>query len=138
MNGFVSTLDDARDAVESARLPRRQSQLHLINIRQQIVRNYADSEYSLVALSESLQLSRRYVQRVLAMHHLTFTELLGQIRLAVAAELLVKMDARKRLSQLATECGYKTQSSFNRAFKQHYQVTPRAYRSQRLSEMRSA
>jgi AraC-like DNA-binding protein len=58
----------------------------------------------------------------------TFTEWMVRYRVDRAKTLLRRTD--KSLIQIALECGFGDQSYFNRVFKRHTGVTPRAYREQ--------
>jgi AraC-like DNA-binding protein len=58
----------------------------------------------------------------------TFTEWMVRYRVDRAKTLLRRTD--KCLIQIALECGFGDQSYFNRVFKRHTSVTPRAYREQ--------
>jgi transcriptional regulator GlxA family with amidase domain len=56
----------------------------------------------------------------------TFTDLMAQIRVDRAKELLRRTD--KSLVQIAMECGFGDQSYFSRVFKRYAGASPNAYR----------
>lgn len=49
-----------------------------------------------------------------------------RVRLAKAAERLLKTDAR--VSEIAADCGFSDSNYFSRQFRKHYNCSPRAYR----------
>ncbi len=93
-------------------------------------------EYMRMHLAESL--TREEVARVAAMSsahfsrlfkkHLgrTFVDILNQIRVDRARELLARTD--KDLALLALECGFRDQSYFTKVFHRYTGMTPKAYR----------
>jgi AraC-like DNA-binding protein len=58
----------------------------------------------------------------------TFTELLRQVRINLACELL--RDSERGLAEIAQICGFCDQSYFTRVFQEVKQVTPRHFREQ--------
>ncbi|MBI5831423.1 MAG: helix-turn-helix transcriptional regulator [Armatimonadetes bacterium] len=65
----------------------------------------------------------------------TFTELVTQLRVDYAAELLARTD--KPVGLVALECGFADQSYFTKVFRRAKGLTPRAYR-QRADAMQAA
>ncbi|MBY4675179.1 AraC family transcriptional regulator [Marinobacterium arenosum] len=95
---------------------------------------YGNAEFSLTRLAIQLHLSRRYVQRILARHGTSFSDYLRTVRLEAAAVQLSHAQPPLKLAQLAEDCGFRSQSSFNRAFKRHFGLTPRAYHAEVVAQ----
>ena len=62
-----------------------------------------------------------------------FNDYVNQIRVSNACRKLSESDAA--ISQISEEVGFSTVRTFNRAFSKHVGMTPREYRSRRLSNV---
>jgi AraC-like DNA-binding protein len=78
-----------------------------------------------MCLSES-QFSRTFTK---LNHGISFRRERTRVRLQVAAALLAT--TTRRVSDTAAEVGYSDRSTFDRAFRQHYGITPVQYRTRR-------
>jgi len=76
--------------------------------------------------AETLGMSRRSLQRGLAAHGISYTDLLAHVRLRRAAEWLERTD--KPVVEIALDLGYADASNFTRAFRRQTGVSPSAFR----------
>ena len=78
-------------------------------------------------LAQMLHLSRRHLNRVLRQcYGMSFREKMLQSRMEGAGWLLLTTD--KKISEIGTMVGYVAESSFFKAFRTYYKMTPQAYR----------
>ena len=70
------------------------------------------------------QLSRVFSERL----HMGFNEYLNALRVDYARELLRETDLP--ITQLAFECGFESQRTFNRAFREQTGQSPRQFRKE--------
>ncbi|WP_456392877.1 AraC family transcriptional regulator [Nitratifractor sp.] len=95
---------------------------------------HIDTEIRIEELAEELGVSRFHLQRI-------FRETFGSslyrrvstIRLEKAANLLL-VNAGSTVSEIALQCGYSSQSSFIKAFRQRFGMTPGAWRREGYRE----
>ena len=88
---------------------------------------------SLEDFAKGLGVCPRQAQRIIADYYgSTFKKLRQEARLAKASILLEAGDLS--IEQVAQQCGYASVTSFNKAFKQKYGVTPKMYQSQLNAE----
>ena len=81
---------------------------------------------SLEDFAKKLGVCPRQAERIIAdAYGLTFKKLRAQARMAKAAALLES--GVMTVEQCAQACGYASVTSFNKAFKQKYQITPKNY-----------
>lgn len=81
---------------------------------------------SLEDFAKGLGVCPRQAQRIIADYYgSTFKKLRQEARLAKAVTLLEAGDLS--IEQVAQQCGYASVTSFNKAFKQKYEVTPKIY-----------
>lgn len=83
-------------------------------------------------IAAHLSMHKRTLQRRLANEGITYEKLLTAERQLMARNYL--MEPNLKLSQIAGLLGYSEQSAFNRACRDWYDATPRAYRSQLLNQ----
>lgn len=80
-------------------------------------------------LAKSMNLSKRQLARVLQKHYgMGFRQKLICARMDHAAWLLRTTD--KRISRIAENVGYVSESAFFQVFRRHFQMTPQQYRAQ--------
>ncbi|MDE5994257.1 MAG: AraC family transcriptional regulator [Oscillospiraceae bacterium] len=85
---------------------------------------------SLEDFAKGLGVCPRQAQRIIADYYgSTFKKLRQEARLAKASILLEAGDLS--IEQVAQQCGYASLTSFNKAFKQKYTVTPKKYQMQK-------
>ena len=99
---------------------------------QRIVRfctaNMSDPELSMAKLSAAIGLSRSQISRLMSQHMETsFPEFIHSIRINQSRELLIYTD--KTITDIAFECGFMSQRSFNRVFREVVGMTPSEYRA---------
>lgn len=97
------------------------------------IRNYMHANYykqlSLKELAEELHFSQGYLSRYIKQNlGMSFLEYLNNIRLFHAVDDLLYTD--KRIIEVAVDNGYPTATSFNKAFKNCYSMTPTEYRTE--------
>lgn len=98
-----------------------------------IEQNYSNSEISMRVIADHFGISERSVSRVLKKStNKTYKEYLNQIRLEQACRLLLEtnLDVRTIIKQV----GYYDVSSFNRLFRQAFNMTPVEFRNKHMEE----
>lgn len=99
-----------------------------------IQNRYADTELSLVTLSESLHISPNYLSALIRKHTGdTFINLLTAKRLDTAKELL--QCTRLKVMEIAERCGYTDQHYFSYCFKKRFGISPLTLRRQQSGEV---
>ncbi|MCO7223750.1 AraC family transcriptional regulator [Pleionea sp. CnH1-48] len=95
---------------------------------------YLNSELSLKQLAEHLQLNAKKVSHILnSRFDKTFYAFVNEYRIEAVKRCLENPDKRfDKLEGIAYDCGFKSSSTFNRLFKQYENMTPKAYREQKL------
>ena len=83
-------------------------------------------------IASHLSMHKRTLQRRLAREGVTYEQLLNEERIKMARQYL--MEPNLKLSQIAGLLGYSEQSAFNRACRDWFDLTPRAYRQQLLGQ----
>jgi AraC family transcriptional regulator len=90
--------------------------------------NYIDSAINLDIISKDIGISKFYLHRIFKDEFgANIYETIKSIRLQKAANLLIT-NHNSTISQVAALCGYGTQTSFIRAFKEHFAMTPKQWR----------
>ncbi len=95
-----------------------------------IDRSLTDPDLTLDRLAAQVHMSRRQLQREFSHHNTNFTSYLSSKRLKLVAEHLRQAARLQRvpaISELAYMAGFGDISHFNRAFRQRYGKSPRAY-----------
>ena len=95
-------------------------------VRIQIESLLPDGQAHIGAVAESLGMSARTLQRVLAGDGMRFSDVLAETRMRRAAAWL--NDSDKRIMEIALELGYTDPANFTRAFRRHTGVPPEAFR----------
>lgn len=101
----------------------------IANYTMNYIYNYIDTDINIDELASKFELSRVYFQKL-------FKEQIGKniyeaikdIRLYKASNLLLT-NKSSTTKQIANMCGYSSQTSFIRAFKQRFNQTPKEWRS---------
>ena len=92
-------------------------------------RVYRNEDISLPKLSEMLGEPLHDVSRVINQEMgISFHDLVNQYRIKDATEYLMKESSDDRILSIAIECGFKSLTTFNRAFKKHTNTTPSQFR----------
>lgn len=90
--------------------------------------NLNDPELSMQKLSSAVGLSRSQISRLMSsMMKMSFPEFLHSLRTNQARKLLKETD--KSITDIAFECGFMSQRSFNRVFREVVGMTPSEYRT---------
>ena len=91
-------------------------------------RNYSRSEMTAAECAESLNISRRQLDRIMyKLYGVSFSENLKNTRLKKAVYLLKY--SNETVINISKECGFATYSAFYSSFKQKYQISPSDFRS---------
>lgn len=103
----------------------------IYDMRFEIVDNFFEhnlaGESTEESLAKQLNLSRRQLNRVLKTYYgMGFRDKLRHARMARAEWLLRTTD--KSVSEICDDVGYASETSFLKAFKSHYSMSPRNYR----------
>ena len=90
---------------------------------------YREEKYTITQFAEFLGTPEHKLRRIINQHleYRNFNQFLNKFRVEEAAELLVEGDMP--ISTIAYEVGFATLSVFNRAFKDHFNETPKSFRS---------
>ena len=89
--------------------------------------NY-DKEISLSGVAKALFLNKDSVSRIFSKNiGISFNSFINELRIVKACSLLSESD--KNIVDIAFECGFKNQGTFNAAFKAFTKMTPREYKS---------
>lgn len=89
--------------------------------------NFKES-ISLEKMAFDLGVSKYVLSRMFAKtFHCNFCKYVNKIRLNYAAAYLENSDIS--ITELCLECGFDSQRTFNRVFKEEYKITPREYRN---------
>ena len=97
-------------------------------IRMEIDRHICDPGFSLEILAARLGVSIRYIQKVCAAQRCTFSGYLRDRRLELAAQQLRERGDRVSVEEIALACGFRESSTFYRAFRNRYGMTPGNFR----------
>ncbi|WP_062262137.1 helix-turn-helix domain-containing protein [Endozoicomonas arenosclerae] len=122
-----------KSGMEPDRLEKVWSQLtHLLESD----RPYLNDELTLPQLAEQLGEKPHDLSQVInSQSGNNFYELINGFRVKEAMELLGNPEhQRRKMLDIATEVGFKSQSTFYNQFKKHAGMTPKQYKDQKLSE----
>jgi AraC-like DNA-binding protein len=118
----------AREPMRAVRLPSSHA------IRAAIVASLRHGDATLGGAARALKISVRTLQRHLGRMGTSHSEMLADVRLAIACRLLT--DSTQRLSDISEFLGYANASSFSRTFVRLMKVQPHVYRREQLSVKR--
>lgn len=111
------------DIKDAASMPNENALTRVINY---CIQNY-ENDISLADVAENCYLESKYVSKLFTKSiGVTFTDFINERRIAKACQML--SENKKNIINIAFECGFKNQSTFNLVFKKHMGVTPRQYR----------
>lgn len=118
------TLGQSRDFTEWAEqhsLPT----LRLRAVQADIAAHFGSGRLSMAWLAERQGISARHLRRMLAEAGTSYQDALRTARLRAARAMLTDpRNAGQSISAIAHACGFSEASALNRAFKQHYGITP--------------
>ncbi len=97
---------------------------------------YKENELRLQDLANYLNASKHHVSQVINTHYgVNFFDFINTYRIEHVARLLCNPNRNKdTIIQLAYDAGFNNKVSFNKAFKQHFNMTPSAYRKLKSKE----
>lgn len=94
------------------------------------VKRYVEENYrqaTLTGAAERVSMNPQYLSHFFKQHAgVKFFDFLQNVRMDSAATML--KDAAYRIGEVSDLVGYKNQNNFSRAFRLHFQMTPREYR----------
>ncbi|MDO6964430.1 helix-turn-helix transcriptional regulator [Rhizobium alvei] len=96
-------------------------------IRQMIADRCTDLGLTIAAVARAQSVTPRYVQQLLAADGTSFSDCLRACRLDHAASRL-RNDKVSPIARIAFDSGFSDLSTFNRAFRRHFGVTPSEFR----------
>lgn len=82
--------------------------------------------YQADAIAETLAMSKRSLQRLLAEQGLSYSQMLTEVRQRLAVDWLENSD--KPVGEIAFDLGYTDSSNFTRAFRREVGIAPQAFR----------
>ena len=98
----------------------------IYNSVEYIAKNFRD-EISLEKMAFDLGISKYVLSRMFAKtFHCNFSKYLNGVRLNYAVGALE--NTQDTITNICLECGFESQRTFNRVFKERYKMTPREYR----------
>ena len=104
-------------------------------IEQSIVQNYANPNYELDAVLSSMPYCYDYLCRLFRQEVCTTPhKYLTNLRLQVAADMLLSGYTEGGIAEIAHMCGFRDPLYFSRLFKKRYEVSPSVYCRQKLQE----
>lgn len=126
LTGYVSAA--VGELINSTKLVERSTDSNFV---QQLIfyllDNYTE-EITLDDVARDLNYNKYYISHIVSeTFKCNFRVLVNSYRISMAQNLLVSTE--KNISEIAYECGFKNQSSFNRIFLKHCGVTPSDFRN---------
>ncbi|MBQ7919053.1 MAG: AraC family transcriptional regulator [Lachnospiraceae bacterium] len=101
------------------------------NAVEYVARNFRE-EISLDKMATDLGVGKYVLSRIFAKtFHCNFNKYVNGVRLNYATSILE--NTKESITNLCLECGFESQRTFNRVFKEQYKMTPREYRN-RMSQ----
>jgi AraC-like DNA-binding protein len=82
--------------------------------------------YQIDAIAETLAISKRSLQRLLADEGMSYSQMLAEVRQRLAVDWLDTTD--KPVGEIAYDLGYRDCSNFSRAFRREVGISPQAWR----------
>ena len=99
------------------------------NVVEYVVKNFRE-EITLEKMARELGVGKYVLSRIFTnTFHCNFNKYVNGIRLNYAAAILE--NSNESITNLCLECGFESQRTFNRVFKERYRVTPRDYRAKK-------
>lgn len=96
----------------------------------------SDPSLGLEEIAESLRITPRYIQKLLAECNTSLSKTICEKRLLLAREYLV--DTSKNITDIAIMCGFSDISYFCRSFKNRFNMTAREFRNSARDKYRSS
>jgi AraC family transcriptional regulator len=100
----------------------------LANDLMNYITDHIETDINIDELSEAFGISKFHFHKIFKEQMgVNIYETIKSIRLQKASNLLIT-NSRSTITEVATMCGYSSQTSFIRAFKQRFEMTPKAWR----------
>jgi YesN/AraC family two-component response regulator len=123
-------LERIMDAIQTHR---GQSPVHVVSNALEYMGEHFGEDISRQDVARAAHVSPSHLSRMVRRHlGRTYTDVLNQMRVDRAAELLVRTD--RTLTAVAFDTGFRDQSYFTKVFRRYTHVTPRGYRMQHRTE----
>lgn len=95
-----------------------------------VAKNFRD-EITLEKMAYDLCVSKYVLSRMFAKtFHCNFNKYVNGIRLNYAQAIL--QDSKESITNIALDCGFESQRTFNRVFKERFKMTPREFRNRSM------
>lgn len=102
----------------------------IYNVVEYVAKNFRD-EITLERMAYDLCVSKYVLSRMFAKtFHCNFSKYVNGIRLSYAQAIL--QDSKESITNIALDCGFESQRTFNRVFKERYKMTPREFRNKTM------
>lgn len=123
--GYISAI--IGELIDSVTLIDRSADNDLVQqLVMYLLDNYTE-EITLDDVARDLSYNKYYISHIIAdTFKCNFRALVNSYRISMAQNIL--LSTTKTISEIAYECGFKNQSSFNRIFLKHCGITPRDFR----------
>lgn len=95
-------------------------------VQMQIENFLQRGNHQVEVIAESLAMSKRSLQRLLADEGLSYSKMLAEVRQRLAVDWLETTE--KSVSEIANDLGYTDSSNFSRAFRRQLGISPQAFR----------
>lgn len=102
----------------------------IYNAVEYVAKNFRN-EITLEKMAYDLCVSKYVLSRMFAKtFHSNFSKYVNGIRLNYAQAIL--QDSKEAITRIALDCGFESQRTFNRVFKERYKMTPREFRNKTM------
>lgn len=102
------------------------------NVVEYVAQNFRKN-FTLEKMAKDLCTSKFVLSRIFAKtFHCNFNAYVNGVRLSYVAALL--QDTNEPITNLCFDCGFESQRTFNRVFRERYKMTPREYRNNALAK----
>lgn len=102
----------------------------IYNAVEYVAKNFRD-EITLEKMASHLGVSKYVLSRMFAKtFHCNFSRYVNGVRLNYASSALE--NSQESITNISLDCGFESQRTFNRVFKERYKMTPREYRKKNL------
>ena len=99
----------------------------IFNAVEYVARNFRD-EITLEKMAYDLCVSKYVLSRMFAKtFHCNFNKYVNGVRLNYAQAIL--QDSKETITNIALDCGFESQRTFNRVFREKYKMSPREFRN---------
>lgn len=107
----------------------------IYNAVEYVAKNFRE-EITLEGMASDLGVSKYILSRMFAKtFHCNFSKYVNGVRLNYASSALE--NSQDSITNIALDCGFESQRTFNRVFKERYKLTPREYRKKNLLSIKN-